>query len=298
MITAILGTLGALTAWFAVLFGIDIYKHKDNLEQDTNFVISGLIGAFTNFFDTLGIGSFAPTTALLRFFKQTKDRVLPGTLNVSCTLPVVFEAFLFISAINVEIITLVSMLASATIGAYFGAALISKLPERKIQLVMGLALLATAFLMFAGIVGWMPGGGEALGLTGVKLIAGIVGNFVLGVLMTAGIGLYAPCMALVYFLGMSPKVAFPIMMGSCAFLMPVASAKFIKEQAYNKKASLAIALFGLAGVALAFYIVKEMPLDILRWLVIAVVLYTGGTLLYSSTKPATVNQAPEVEKAI
>ncbi|MFB0919202.1 MAG: sulfite exporter TauE/SafE family protein [Clostridiaceae bacterium] len=298
MITAILGALGALTAWFGVLFGLDIYKNKDNLEKDTSFWISGGIGAFTNFFDTLGIGSFAPTTALLRFFKQTKDRVLPGTLNVSCTMPVVFEAFLFISAINVEIITLVSMLAAATIGAYFGAGLISKLPERKIQLIMGIALLATAFMMFASIMGWMPGGGEALGLTGMKLIVGIVGNFILGVLMTAGIGLYAPCMALVYFLGMSPKVAFPIMMGSCAFLMPVASAKFIKEQAYNKKASLAITIGGLVGVALAFYIVKEMPLSVLRWLVIAVVLYTGGTLLYSSTKPATVHEVAEVEKAV
>ncbi len=284
MITAILGGLGAFGLWFAYVLGMDISKNKDNLEKDTNFWISGLIGGFTNFFDTLGIGSFAPTTALLRFFKQTKDRLLPGTLNVSCTLPVILEAFIFITVIEVEPVTLISMLVAATIGAYVGAGIVSKLPERIVQVFMGIALIVTAFLMLAGKMGWMPGGGDALGLTGIKLGVGVVGNFILGALMTAGIGLYAPCMALVYLLGMSAKVAFPIMMGSCAFLMPVASVKFIKEQAYNKKASIAIAIFGLVGVAIAAWIVKSLPLDILMWIVIVVVTYTGGTLLYSASK--------------
>ncbi len=284
MITAILGGLGVFGLWFAAVLGMDISKNKDKLEKETNFWISGLIGGFTNFFDTLGIGSFAPTTALLRFFKQTKDRLLPGTLNVSCTLPVIMEAFIFITVIEVEPVTLIAMLAAATIGAYVGAGIVAKLPERIVQIFMGIALIVTAFLMLAGKMEWMPGGGEALGLTGVKLGIGVVGNFILGALMTAGIGLYAPCMALVYLLGMSAKVAFPIMMGSCAFLMPVASVKFIKEQAYNKKASVAIALFGLVGVAIAAWIVKSLPLNVLMWIVIVVVTYTGGTLLYSASK--------------
>ncbi len=284
MITAILGGLGVFGLWFAAVLGMDLSKNKDKLEKETNFWLSGIIGAFTNFFDTLGIGSFAPTTALLRFTKQVKDRVLPGTLNVSCTLPVLLEAFIFIKVIDVEPITLISMLVAATIGAYVGAGIIAKLPEKVIQVFMGIALLVTAFLMLAGKMEWMPGGGEAIGLTGAKLVIGVVGNFILGALMTAGIGLYAPCMALVYMLGMSPKVAFPIMMGSCAFLMPVASVKFIKEQAYNKKASIAIAIFGLVGVAIAAWIVKSLPLNILMWIVIVVVTYTGATLLYSASK--------------
>lgn len=288
MITAVLGALGALTAWFSYVFCRDVYKHKEQLETDTNFLVSGGIGAFTNFFDTLGIGSFAPTTALLRMFKQTKDRVIPGTLNVSCTWPVVLEAFIFMTVIEVEPITLVSMLASATIGAYVGAGFVSKLPEKTVQLFMGIALLVTAFLMLAGIMGWMPGGGEAIGLSGMKLVIGIIGNFILGALMTAGIGLYAPCMALVYFLGLSPAVAFPIMMGSCAFLMPVASIKFVKEQAYNKKASLAIGIMGLIGVVIAAYIVKSLPLAVLRWVVIAVILYTAITMLMSAFKSKDV----------
>ena len=216
MINILLGVLGVITAGFAAVFGKDIYENKDNLGDNSFATVAG-IGAVTNFFDALGIGSFAPTTALLRGFKQIDDRVLPGTLNVSCTIPVVLEAFIFITVIEVEIVTLVSMLAAATIGAYLGAGVVAKMDERKIQMVMGVALLVTAFLMISGHMERMPVGGEAIGLTGIKLVIGVVGNFILGALMTAGIGLYAPAMALVYVLGMSSRVAFPIMMGSCAF---------------------------------------------------------------------------------
>lgn len=286
MITGVLGILGLLTAWFGFEFAKDLSNNKVNMESETNFVTSSAIGFATNFFDTLGIGSFAPTTALLRGFKQIQDKVLPGTLNVSCTIPVVAEAFIFITVITVEPITLIGMLAAATLGAWLGAGFVSNLPEKKVQLGMAVALLVTAFLMLAGMMGWMPGGGDAIGLTGMKLIIAIGGNIILGALMTLGIGLYAPCMALIYFLGMSPAVAFPIMMGSCAFLMPVASVKFVREGSYNRKASLAIAIFGLVGVIIAAYIVKSLPLDILRWLVIIVVTYTSITMFKSAAKPA------------
>lgn len=284
MITGVLGVLGALTAYFAYIFGMDMKDNKENLNPNNSWGKVTAIGFFTNFFDTLGIGSFAPTTALLRGFKQIEDRVLPGTLNVSCTIPVVLEAFIFMTVIEVEPVTLISLLAAATIGAYVGAGVVSKMPEKKVQLAMAIALLATAFLMLAGQMGWMPIGGEAIGLTGTKLVIGIVGNFILGALMTAGIGLYAPCMALIYMLGMSPAVAFPIMMGSCAFLMPVASAKFVKEGAYDRRAAFGITLGGIVGVFIAAYLVKSLPLDVLKWLVIGVITYTSVTMFKSATQ--------------
>lgn len=281
MITAILGVLGGFGAWFSAVFLKDFMNHKDNLENNSWPKLIG-IGFITDFFDTLGIGSFAPTTALLKFMKQTQDRLLPGTLNVAHTLPVILEAFIFIKVIEVEAVTLISLLAAATVGAWLGAGIIAKLPERKIQITMSIALFVTAFLMLAGKMGWMPGGGEAIGLTGGKLIIGIVANFILGALMTAGIGLYAPCMALVYLLGMSAKVAFPIMMGSCAFLMPVASVKFVKEGAHDRRASLGIIIGGIVGVLIAAYIVKSLPLNILTWLVIGVIIYTAAVMLKSA----------------
>lgn len=289
MVKIVFGILILLILYFAFVFFTDYAKAaKEGRIEKTNFLALGVVGFITNFFDTLGIGSFSPTTALLKGFKLSKDRTMPGTLNVACTIPVGIEALIFITVIQVEPITLFSMLAAATIGAVVGAGIVSKLDEKKIQLAMGTALIVVVIIMLAQQLNLMPSGGEAIGLTGIKLVIAVVANFILGALMTLGIGLYAPCMALVFALGMSPKIAFPIMMGSCAFLMPAAAAKFIKEDAYDRKASMAITIFGSIGVFIAAYIVKTLPLNILKWLVIVVILYTSVLMFKSAMKAKPV----------
>ncbi len=284
MILGVLGALGILVLGFAGYFIKDLLAHRKNLEKETNFAACAGFGFLVNFLDTLGIGSFAPLTALLRGFKQIKDRIIPGTLNVSCTLPVAAEAFIFITVIEVDTATLILMIAAAVCGAVVGAGMVARMPEKRIRLIMGLALLTTAFLMFSGQMGWIAGlgRGEAIALRGLKLIIAVTVNFFLGAFNAAGIGLYAPCMALVYILGMSPRVAFPIMMGSAAFLMPPASIRFIKAGAYNRKASSAITATGIVGVMIAAFIVKSLPLTTLTWLVIAVIVYTAFALLLSA----------------
>ncbi|WP_055666286.1 sulfite exporter TauE/SafE family protein [Desnuesiella massiliensis] len=283
MVTAIWIALIIMAVWYGTIFFKDFMKHKDKLEN-CSWTKVGLIGFIVNFFDVLGIGAFAPQAALLKFTKQTEDRVIPGTMNISNTVPVLLQAIIFIKIIEVDAITLIVMLATATAGAIIGAGVVAKLPERKIQLTMGIALFATAFIMLSSMMGWMPAGGNTIGLTGGKLIIAAVANFILGALMTAGIGLYAPCMALVFVLGMSPAVAFPIMMGSCAFLMPPASIKFIKEGAYNRKSALGMAIPGSIGVLIAAFVVKSLPLNILRWVVMAVVVYTSIVMLRAAAK--------------
>jgi uncharacterized membrane protein YfcA len=283
IIAAVQGALGLISIWFATVFFSHATRHKEEMSEVSWTKLSG-VGFITNFFDTLGIGSFAPTTAFFKAMNLVPDRLIPGTLNVSMTIPVVIEALIFITVIKVDAITLVSMVAASAIGAVIGAGVVAHLPEKKIQMGMGIALLIVAFVFVAGLLDWMPVGGEAIGLTGSKLVIGIICNFILGALMTIGIGLYAPCMALVYALGMSPKVAFPIMMASCAFLMPAASIKFVKESAYDIKASIAITFAGAVGVFVAAYLVKEMPLQILKWVVVLVILYTAITMLRSAMK--------------
>ena len=279
-------------AWAAIMAVYGYFFVKDYRQvslagklDDVSVPKAGFVGFITNFFDTLGIGSFAPTVALNKFTKMgVKDRELPGLLNVADTLPVMLEAVIFTTVIEVEPLTLISMLVAAALGAYLGAGVIAKMDEVKIQKVMGVALLITAILMICKQLGLIQGGGDAIGLSGIKLIVAVVGNFIFGALMSAGIGLYAPCMALVYFLGMSPQVAFPIMMGSCATLMPVGSIKFIKEGAYPRKAALIVALSGAVGVFVAAYLVKSLPMDVLTWLVIAVIFYTSASMLVAANK--------------
>ena len=281
MTIAIWITLVILSIFFIYVLSKDVIKHRKVLEN-ISVVKTALIGFIVNFFDVLGIGAFAPQTALLKFTKQTEDRILPGTLNVSNTIPVLIQALIFIQIVEVEPITLISMLLSAAAGAILGAGIVAKLSVRKIQLTMGFALLVTAFFMLSGQMQWIQSGGEAIGLTGWKLALAVGTNFILGAFMTVGIGLYAPCMALVYALGMSPLVAFPIMMGSCAFLMPPASAKFIKEGAYNRKASVSMAIPGIIAVLIAAFLVKSLPLNTLRWVVIVVIIYTSLVMFKSA----------------
>ncbi|MGB5369017.1 MAG: TSUP family transporter [Flavobacteriaceae bacterium] len=281
MITAVWISLAGLSLWFSIVLMRDFLAHRKTLEN-SSWLKTSIIGFVVNFFDVLGIGAFAPQTALLKFTKQTTDKQIPGTMNVANTLPVLLQALIFITIIEVEPITLISMFIAAALGAVLGAGVVAKLSEKKIRLVMGIALLVTAFFMLATNMEWIQGGGEAIGLGSGKLAIAVIANFVLGALMTAGIGLYAPCMALVFALGMSPKVAFPIMMGSCAFLMPPASVRFIREGAYNRKAALAMAIPGVVAVAIAAFVVKSLDLVMLRWVVIGVILYTSGVMLHAA----------------
>ncbi|WP_322621830.1 TSUP family transporter [Aedoeadaptatus coxii] len=291
IVKLLLGVLGALTLYFLFFFVKDVAANKEVMAQEqASWVKSGFIGAFVNFFDTLGIGSFAPLTALLDFFKQLDhDRLLPGTLNVSCTIPVMTEAFIFIKLVKVDPVTLFAMVAAATVGSFVGSRTVSKLPEKKVQFYMGLALLVTAALMLLrqfGALDALGTGNEAVALTGIKLIIAVVINFFLGALMTIGVGLYAPCMALVYMLGLNPLVAMPIMMASCAGLMPVASAEFIKAGVYARKSSIAITIGGIVGVFIAAKFVTGLPMNVLTIIITLVVIYTAVTYIRKSKAAA------------
>jgi uncharacterized membrane protein YfcA len=237
------------------------------------------IGAITNFFDFLGIGSFATTTSFFKLWKLVDDRVIPGTLNVGHTLPTVAQALISITIMKVDEVTLALLIAAAVVGAWLGAGVVAHWSRRKVQIGMGCCLLGAAALMLMTQLELVPGGGEALGLTGGRLVIGLVGNFVLGALMTLGIGLYGPCLIMISLLGMSPKSAFPIMMGACAFLMPVASARFIRAGSYDPKASLGLSTGGIPAVLLAAYLVWSLPISSVRWLVVVVVVYTAVALL-------------------
>jgi uncharacterized membrane protein YfcA len=245
-------------------------------------IVDILIGFVTNFFDMLGIGSFAPTTAVFKLAKLVSDEKIPGTLNVGHTLPTAAEAFISIAIITVDPVTLISMILASCAGSWLGAGVVSKWPRRNVQVGMGLALIVAAVFFLLKQLKLLPGDAGSLGVDGTKLAIAIVGNFVLGALMTLGIGLFAPCMVLVAALGMSPAVAYPIMMGSCAFLMPVGSIRFIRERSYTLKSALGLAIGGVPGVLLAAFWIKSMDVTKLRWVVIVVVTYTATMMLRSA----------------
>ena len=252
-----------------------------------------LIGFVTDFLDTLGVGSFATTTSLFRLGKVVDDDKIPGTLNVGHTLPTILQAVIYINLVEIDLWTLWILIISSVVGSYVGATFVSGLSKKSIQMGMGISLLIAVSLIVAKLLDWVPSGGTSLGLSGWSLAIGIFGNFVFGALMTIGVGAYAPIMIMVSLLGMNQKAAFPLMMGSCAILMPVASYRFIKSGKYDARAALGLTALGLPGVAIAAWIVKELPLAYVNWLVVVVVIYTAVSMLYSAgqTEPLAKDTA-------
>ncbi|MGN5056058.1 TSUP family transporter [Aeromonas veronii] len=260
-------------------------KKQSGSFEATPFWPVALIGGVANFLDTLGVGSFAVKTACYKQFKLIDDRVLPGTLNGQCVLPTVTQSLIFVGAVAVEPLTLISMMMAAAAGAAWGARHVASFDRQTIRLVMAISLLVVAGLIFAGLLGLFPVGGDAMGLSGYKLAIALLGNFIFGVLMNVGIGLFAPCMTLVYLLGMNPLAAFPIMMGSTAVLSVFSAGTFIRKGAFDAKAVLAVAIFGPIGVVLAAMLVKSMDMEMLKWLVAFIVIYTSWTM-YASWQAA------------
>lgn len=269
--TILLIILWAYTAIFFIILVKDVLAHKGELKKD-KMAHNVIISAVANFFDTLGIGSFAIATTAWKFTKSNSDDLIPGTLNVAFAIPVITEATIFIQRIEMDTLTLVLMIAASAIGATIGAKIISRLDIMKIRVIMGIALIIVAAITLCKINAFGPFGiiGTARGLSGAMLIVGVVANFFLGALMTAGIGLYAPCMALVLLLGMSADVAFPVMMGSCAYLMPSAGITFVKEGKYHRGATIPMIISGVIGVLIAGFIVTSLPLTLLTYLVCVV----------------------------
>src|SRR5208282_2910341 len=275
----------AVTAWFIAAWTGMARRATAKGELDPakpENAYHSLVGFVMCFLDTLGIGNFATTTSAFKFRGTVPDEKIPGTLNVGYALPTIVE---------VNVWTLVLLIVASVAGAWLGAGVVAHWSRRKVQIGMGLALLAAATLMTLAQLKLVPGGGMALELRGALLAAGLLGNFALGALMTLGIGLYAPCLILVSLLGMNPKAAFPIMMGSCAFLMPVGGVRFIREGSYSLKTAVVMTLAGIPGVLIAAYIVRQLDLKYVRWLVVIVVVYAAAMMLRSAASEARASAA-------
>lgn len=283
----LLTLLGALALAFIVAL---LRKAADRKELALNFESVGL-GAVTNFFDTLGIGSFAPTTAWIKFRKLVPDSFIPATLNVGHALPTITQSaiFLVILGVHVSPVLLVSCIVAAVLGGLVGAPIVVRAPVRVVQGVVGLALVIAAALYAMSNLQLMPLGGSATGLEGTHLYLAVGAHFIMGVLMSFGIGLYAPSLILLSLLGLDPRLAFPIMASACAFLMPSTGFRFMASERIDLRVVLGLALGGIPAVLVAALIVKELPIVWLRWGVVVVVLYAAMLLLrsaFSGEKPA------------
>jgi len=296
--TALFAALIATTIWFIWAWWRLAQKHRVDVpgEEGHTWYHSGVAFVMC-FFDTLGIGNFATTTAAFKFRGSIPDEKIPGTLNIGYALPTVAQALIYMTIVQVDVWTLVLMIGASIAGAWLGAGVVAKWPRRKIQIGMGLCLIGAAVLMAMSALKIAPGAGEALGLAGLRMGLGLTGNFALGALMTLGIGLYAPCLILISLLGMSPAAAFPIMMGSCAFLMPIGGIRFVKEGSYAPRTAVVMSIAGIPATLIAAFIVKSLALDTVRWLVVVVVIFAATMMLRSAFTSQAPSRMPDPDGA-
>lgn len=288
---ALFVALGILSATFIFWWWVRSMRRQRDAErppiESAPSVASALvrfaIGFVTNFFDTLGIGSFATTTSAFKLLRVVRDEEIPGTMIVGHALPAVAQAFIFMTVVKIDPVMLVLLIAASLVGGWLGAGVVAGLPRRSIQLGMGIALLLAALSMMMSQFGLFPAGGEALSLSTARLLIALVMNFIFGALLTLGIGSYAPSLVLFSMLGMDPRAAFPIMMGSGAFTITIAGIRFLNKRRYDRRAALGLTLGGVPAVLIAAFAVKSLSLGAIRWMVVVVIVYTAATMLRAAS---------------
>lgn len=240
-----------------------------------------ILGAIVNFFDTLGIGSFAPTTAWFKFRKLVPDRLIPPTMIVGLGPPSMAEAviFLILLGVHVDPVLLVGCAISVLLGGLVGASLVSRARVWVVQLTVGIGLTLAALAYAMTNLHLFPGGGTASSLPVLLTIAAIAANFGIGILLNFGVGNYAPTLVMFSLMGMDPRLVFPIMATGAALMVAGAGARHIQIGQIDLRIVLGLSIGGVPAVLVAAFIVKTMPLELLRWLVIVVVLYAAAIML-------------------
>jgi len=288
----VLANVAAIVAWIWSARRHRLHERPSSADVGIGFV--------ANFFDTLGIGSYAQITALFKLRRRPVDELIPGTLNVGSTVPSFVGSFLFVIAVTVDPVLLACMVASAGVGAWLGAGVVSRMPRRGIQLFMGAALLIAACFFAMTNLGVLLPAGTAKDLAGWRFGIAVFANCVFGALMCVGIGNYAPTMVLLGMLGMHPIAAYPIMMASDGVLIPVATLGFLRSRRFAHGSALGLTMGGVIGTLCAFPLVNGIAshLNLMRWLVIIVIIYAAVSMLRSArTTPVPIEAMSTRERS-
>lgn len=247
------------------------------------------MAAVSNFFDTLGISSFATSMTWMRFRRLVPDRLIPSTLVAGYTLPSILQSAIFLAllGVRVEPVLLGGCVLSMVIGAWVGARLVTRAPLRLIQAIVGVSLLIAGFFFVMANLHLMPAGGRATGLPPTLMAVAIAAHFAFGILVNFGVGNYAPTLVMLSLFGMDPRLAFPIMASAAAFAGAGASVRLIREETrLDLRIVLAMTLGAIPAILIAALLVKTMPLDLLRWIIVIVVAYAATSLLRSALSGA------------
>ena len=258
------------------------------------------VGTVVNFFDTLGIGSFAPTMAWFKFRKLVRDRLIPPTMLVGLTPPSMMQAVIFLMLLGVFVdpVLLVGCVLALLMGGLLGAPLVARSRVWVVQLVVAIALTHCR----GALCHDQPRADARRrhGLAACRcnlMVIAIAANFIFGVLLNFGVGNYAPTLVMLSLMGMDPRLCFPIMAGGAALTGAGASIRHIMIGEIDMRIVLGLAIGGIPAVLVAAFLVKTMPLEALRWLVFVVVLYAAA-VMFRAAMLGRREPPPEAEDVV
>lgn len=274
-----------LNSLFVLRLAQDLFKNWQDIKTDAASTTLLIISSPILFFcSALGISDFTLSTLFYRKMNLLNDKKIPGTLNTQCVLPVAVMAVAFISVIQVDSFTLSVCIIAQMVGAYFGPRIVVKFSVKSIRLIIGSGLLLSTIFILAGKFNLMPYGGEAIALSHGKLLVAAACLMMYGAFNSLGIGSYTPTLVTLYALGLNPLAAFPIIMGASAFAVPLSSMQFIKYDLYSRKITLIAGLSGIVGAYLGVHMVHALDISKLQWLIAAILLYSGLSMLIHELK--------------
>ena len=259
-----------------------------------------LVSPVINFFDTLGIGSFAPTMAWMRLRKLVPDQRIPMTMLTGYTPSTFVQSLILLALLGVGVdpVLLIGSVVAISLGAMAGVPWAVGSSVRTVQLIVAAALLLAALFYSLSNLGLMPVGGHASSLPLPQTLIAIGASFIFGVLLNFGVGNYAPTLALLSLMGMDPRLVFPIMATGSTLAGAAAATRLVKLADLDLRIVLSLAVGSVPGVLIAAFLVKEMDLVVLRWLVVVVVTYAAITLLHTALRRPAATADERLEQAL
>ena len=277
-----------LSVFSVVVMVLKLYRQPSealSFSQYLKLIFSGIIAFIA---DTLGLGSFAVNVALAKLLGTFRDDELPGLNNGAQLIPGAIESLFFMSLVEVDFTTLLTLVAGTCIGGVLGGFVMSRLSKQAIRLAMICSFAIIIVLLISHQFHLLPVGGDLTELQSWKLVIGFFALLICGALTSVGVGLFVMVQGVLFVMNVSPVVAFPIMTTAGAMQQPLTTLVFLQKNKIPLKKTMVLSLSGCIGVLITIPIFTHLTISWLHLLLLFILIYNCLAIGYTYLKARPV----------
>lgn len=253
--------------------------------QTIKLILSGIIAFIA---DTLGVGSFAVNLTLAKLLGTFRDDELPAVNNGAQVIPGTIESLFFINLIDVDLTTLLTLVAGTCVGGLVGGIIVSRLSKQAIRLAMMGSFVIIILLLICHHYRLLPVGGDLTELHSWKLVIGFFALVICGALTSVGVGLFVMVQGVLFVMNVSPIVAFPIMTTAGAMQQPITTLVFLQKNKIPLKKTMILSLSGCFGVMITIPIYSHLAITWLHLFLLFILIYNFLAIGYTYLKSRPV----------